>query len=158
VVTGEAGERIQAWRQRHDAYEAARIPPHTTPCYWATAFDLDALGRQVTHAFPKTIDLRLGEVREFGGEQGTFYVELLDTARLDAARLRLYDGTHLDMGAFTPWPWHITCVRDTRGRDVDALRTAAAGLNPGDQWRLERIACLELRGSRYEPVACWDLR
>ena len=35
VVTGEAGVRIQTWRERHDPEQARRLPPHTTLCYWA---------------------------------------------------------------------------------------------------------------------------
>jgi hypothetical protein len=157
VVNGEAGERIQAWRLQHDPREAARIPPHTTLCYWATGLDVDDLGLQVCHAFPAAIPIGLGEVAEFEDEQGTFYVKMLQTSALDAARRRLYDATHLDMGPAREWPWHVTCVRNTNGRDRRTLRSAAATLAPGDTWLLDEVACLELRGDRYETVRSWRL-
>lgn len=157
VVTGEPGERVQAWREQHDPREAGRIPPHTTLCYWANDFDLVALGQQVRHAFPAAVPVALGGVHEFNGEQGTFYVQLLEAAGLDDARSRLYDGSHLDMGPAREWTWHITCVRDSSGRDLESLRATAAQLHPGEAWLVNRVACLELRGERYEPVATWDL-
>ena len=33
VVTGDPGERIQQWREKHDPDQAHRLPPHTTLCY-----------------------------------------------------------------------------------------------------------------------------
>ena len=93
VVTGEVGARIQAWRERHDPEQAARLPPHTTLCYWAPVVEPELLERQVRHAFDRPVAVRLGSVHEFDNQDHTFYVEVLDTADLDAARARLYDGT-----------------------------------------------------------------
>ena len=97
VVTGELGERIQAWRQRYDPEQARRLPPHATLCYWAPTVEPDLLERQVRHAFDRPISVRLGGVHEFGNQDHTFYVSVEETAALDAARLRLYDGTHLEL-------------------------------------------------------------
>jgi len=155
VVDGEPGAKIQSWRSENDPDQASRIPPHTTLCYWATGLDLPALELQVRHAFPERISVELGGIREFPGSEGAFYIELLRTAQLDAARSRLYDGRHLDLGQPGEWPWHITCVRYPGGRDLTCLREAAKSLSPGKEWEISQIACLELRGDRYEPVATW---
>src|SRR3954464_9676265 len=80
VVTGEVGARIQAWRERHDPEQARRLPPHTTLCYWAPVVEPDLLERQVRHAFDRPVAVRLGSVHEFGNQDHTFYLEVLDTA------------------------------------------------------------------------------
>jgi len=159
VVTGEPGARIQAWRTVHDPEQARRLPPHATLCYWAPALPPDdpALGAQVRHAFAEPVVVRLGRVREFGNPDGTFYVEVRDTAPLDAARRRLYDGTHLALPGTPDWEWHVTCVRSSRGRDLAALRAAAGELAVDADWPIETIAYLELRGERYESLAEWHL-
>ena len=72
VVTGEVGRRIQAWRERYDAAQAARLPPHATLCYWADVEPDAALEAQVRHAFPGPLAVRLGRVREFENEEHTF--------------------------------------------------------------------------------------
>ena len=56
-----------------------------------------------------------------------------------------------------PGTWHITCVRYTRGQDVDRLMAQVAELPVDTPWRIARIAHLELRGDRYEPLAEWTL-
>lgn len=155
VVTGDASDRIQQWRQAHDPKQARRLPPHVTLCYWAPNDGLDALERQVRYAFADPVIVRLGSVREFDNKEHTFYVEVNDTASLDAARLRLYDGTHRDLPPLREWTWHVTCVRDSRTRDLDELRHAAHGLCLDAEWYIDTVACLELRGDAYEPVATW---
>lgn len=157
VVTGEPGARIGAWRAEHDPEQAGRIPPHATLCYWAPAVPADdpGLDAQVRHAFAEPVVVRLGGVREFGNREGTFYVAVRDTAALDAARRRLYDGTHLALPGRPDWEWHVTCVRSARGRDRAALRAAAAELVLDAAWAIARVALLELRGERYESLAEW---
>lgn len=157
VVTGEPGERIQAWREMHDAIQARRLPPHTTLCYWVDKIDVDALGAQVRHAFAEPVTVRLGSVHEFDNDQHTFYVEVSDTGTLDTVRQRLYDGTHVQLIGLKEWTWHITCVRDSRDRDLDRLREHAKELVIDAAWPVSEIACLELRGDRYEPVASWQV-
>lgn len=157
MVDGEAGERIQQWRLEHDPLQAARIPPHATLCYWATGIDIKRLGAQVRHAFPSAPTVRLTPVREFADAQGTFYVGIEEATGLDECRRRLYDGTFASLGDLKEWPWHITCVRDSRNRNVEGIRSAAATLDAGSEWRVRRIACLELRGEQYEPVETWEI-
>ena len=86
-----------ALARAHDPEQASRLPPHTTLCYWAPTVEPELLERQVRHAFDRPISVRLGSVHEFGNADQTFYVEVLETAALDAARARLYDGTHLEL-------------------------------------------------------------
>lgn len=156
-VTGEIGERIQAWRLAHDPAQARRLPPHATLCYWAPTVAPALLEAQVRHAFAAPVAVRLGGVREFANRELTLYVEVRETATLDAARARLYDGTHLALPGRPDWTWHVTCVRSTRGRDPAALRDAARELAFDAPWRLETVAYLELRGDRYEPLAEWRI-
>jgi hypothetical protein len=157
VVTGEPGRRIQTWRELHDPEQARRLPPHTTLCYWAPTVEPELLERQVRHAFDRPVSVRLGSVHEFGNPDHTFYVDVLDTAGLDAARVRLYDGTYRALPRRPDWTWHVTCVRYGRDRDLDALRRAAAELNLDMPWQIERVAYLELREDHYESVAEWDV-
>jgi hypothetical protein len=157
VVTGEAGDRIQRWREVHDAEQASRLPPHTTLCYWTPQIEPDLLGRQVRHAFAKPVTVKLSEVREFDNDQHTFYVELLNTTALNDARKRLYDGKHVALPGFREWEWHVTCVRESLGRDLVELRQLANGLRIDSQWRIDTVVYLELRGDRYEPLASWCL-
>jgi 2'-5' RNA ligase len=157
VVTGEAGRRIQAWREVHDPAQARRLPPHVTLCYWAPPDGVEVLGEQVLHAFAEPVTVRLGAMREFDDEEQTFYVEVLDTEPLDAARRRLYDGRHAQLPPLREWTWHVTCVRDARDRDAAALRRAAAELCVDGDWAIDTIACLELRSDRYEAVATWEV-
>ena len=158
VVTGAAGARIQAWRQEYDPAQARRLPPHTTLCYWAPTVEPELLERQVRRAFDRPVAVRLGGVHEFDNDERTFYVEVLETAALDAARVRLYDGAHLALPGRTDWTWHVTCVRSSRDRDdLDTLRLAASTLQLDTTWSVETIAYLELRGDRYEAIATWRI-
>jgi len=155
VVTGEAGARIQAWRERHDPEQARRLPPHATLCYWPPVVEPAVLEPQVRHAFDRPICVRLGAVHEFDNPDRTFYVEVQETAGLDAARARLYDGTHLQLPGRADWSWHVTCVRYGRMCDLDRLRRAAAELTLGIAWDIDTVAYLELRGGVYRPLATW---
>jgi 2'-5' RNA ligase len=157
VVTGEAGERIQAWREEHDAEQAGRLPPHTTLCYWAPNAPVETMERQVRHAFPTPISVRLGKVCEFKNDQHTFYVEVAGTEALEESRKALYDGAHVAFPTADGWTWHITCVRDSRDRDLDALREATKTLDLPYSWRVEKVAYLQLNGERYEELASWHL-
>lgn len=158
VVTGDAGVRIQAWRERYDPEQALRLPPHVTLCYWAPVADPALIERQVRHAFDRPVAVRLGGVQRFENDEGTFYAAVLETAALDRARERLYDGAHLQLPGRRTWSWHVTCVRDARGRDVAALWSAARDLRLDVLWPVETVAYLELRDDRYEPVATWSTR
>jgi hypothetical protein len=111
----------------------------------------------VQHAFAAPVTVRLGGVREFDNEQHTFYVAVEQTAALDAARTRLFDGAYLPLTGSDSWTWHVTCVRESHGRDLDALRTAAAALQLDAPWRVDIIACLELRDDVYISVASWSV-
>jgi hypothetical protein len=157
VVTGEAGDLIQAWRLRHDPVEAERLPPHTTLCYWAPTVDPEAIEKQLRHAFLQPIAVNVGPVKEFDNDQHTFYVEVSNTDALDEARRRFYDGKFLELPILTSWTWHITCVRDSRDRDLDYMRTAAGELVLPREWLVDTVSYLELRGKRYEQLACWRL-
>jgi hypothetical protein len=155
VVTGDVGARVQRWRERHDPDQARRLPPHTTLCYWPPTVEPSVLEAQVRHAFDRPITVRLGAVHEFDNDDHTFYVEVQETADLDAARNRLYDATHLEMPRRPDWTWHVTCVRYGKDGDLDALRRAASDLVLDAPWRIDTVAYLELRGGRYETVAEW---
>jgi hypothetical protein len=157
VVTDSAGAIIQAWREKHDSAQARRLPPHTTLCYWAPPAESPLLERQVRHAFADAVQVTLGRIREFENEEETFYVEVLDTNGLNRARKRLYDGTFLELPSRAEWTWHVTCVRDSRGRDKDALRLAAAELPPSMTWTIDTVAYMELRGDCYEPLAMYEV-
>ncbi len=156
-VTGPLSERVQAWRREHDPEQARRIPPHATLCYWAPVVEPELLERQVRHAFDRPVTARLGAVRQFDNRDRTFFVEVQETEQLDAARSRLYDGTHLQLPGEPNWTWHITCVRYTRGKDIDRLLQAAADLQLDDDWRIDTVTYMELRDKRYESIAEWDV-
>lgn len=156
-VTGEPGERIQAWRQLHDPQQACRLPPHATLCYWAPAVDPDIFHKQVRHAFDGPLTVRLGSVHAFDNPDHTFYIDVKDTQPLDAARQRLYDGTYLELPGRTDWTWHVTCVRKSRGRNLAELRAAATTLEIDMDWVVNTISYLELRGDHYETVTEWQV-
>ncbi len=160
LVTGDAGDRIQEWRLRHDPEQAQRIPPHATLCYWIPDdMDMTLLESQVRHAFSGPIPVRLGGVHEFDNVDRTFYIEVQDTDGLDEARERLFDASFVDLpGRDRHWTWHVTCVRKSIGRNVAALREAAAALALESEWVADTIACLELRGGRYDEIHAWNLR
>lgn len=157
VVTGAVGDAIQRWREDHDPEQARRIPPHTTLAYWAPTVDPASLDAQVHHAFPEPVRVRLGAAQTFANADRTIYLPVLDTAGLDAARVRLYDGTHLPLARDRDWEWHVTCVRYARDRDHEALLAAAALLPSEAPWSIETVAYMELRGGRYESLATWTV-
>lgn len=157
VVSGEAGQRIQSWREEYDPAQARRLPPHVTLCYWAGGLDAAALERQVRHAVDEPVAVQLGCAREFDNREHTIYIDVLDTAPLDEARRRLYDGVACTLPPLHPWTWHVTCVRDTRGRDLDSLRAAAKSLTINGAWAIDTVAWLELHGDRYESLATWTV-
>ena len=158
TVTGHLGAQIQAWRERHDAKHAGRLPPHLTLCYRPPNEPLDVLEAQVRHAFPNAVSVRLGGVFVLPHREAPLAVQVLETDALDAARRRLFDGTYTRMGGRDDWPWHITCVRYGHNRDREGLLAAAATeLAIDDPWTLSKVSYLELRERRYEPVTEWDL-
>lgn len=158
VVTGDPGRQIQAWRERHDPKQARRLPPHATLSYWVPPVPMHRLDEQVRHAFARPIAVRLGGVREFDNVDRTFFVDVLNTEALDAARERLFDGTYVDLPARDRhWTWHVTCVRNSVGRDLDALRAHAGDLALDAPWQIDTLACLELQGDRYQEIHRWAL-
>ena len=159
VIGGDLGERIQRWRLTHDARQAGRLPPHLTVCY-RPPVDIPAttLERQVRHAFPSPITVRLGAVFVLSHPEAPLVVSVHATENLDRARRRLFDGTHAPMGGREVWPWHITCVRYGAKRDREALLDRArTELALDDAWTIDALSYLELRDGRYEPVAVWGL-
>jgi hypothetical protein len=154
-VTAEVGRRIQAWREQHDPEQARRLPPHSTLCYWAPAVAADELERQVLHAFNEPVTVRLGCVKQADNDQATLYVEVCQAEALDGALRRLYDGTYVKLPPADHWRWHVTCVRDTRGRDMSALWSAARGLDPDCSWHVDKVSYLELTDDHYEEIASW---
>ncbi|MBV9580982.1 MAG: 2'-5' RNA ligase family protein [Chloroflexi bacterium] len=158
VVPGDLGAQIQAWRERHDARQATRLPPHLTVCYRPPTVPLEDIEAQVRHAFVAPVPVRLGPVFVLGHPEAPLAVSVHDTQQLDLARERLFDGTHMQMGGRHEWPWHITCIRYGAKRDRDELlHTAATELALDAPWLIDRISYLELRDGRYQPVAEWDL-
>ena len=158
VVTGPLGERIQAWRERHDSRHAVRLPPHLTVCYRPPEASLSAIECQVRHAFAESIPVRLGACFYLAHPESPLVVSVNDTEQLDAARQRLFDGTYVQMGGRHEWPWHITCIRYGYKRDRDALLSLAAEqLCIDAPWVIDRISYLESRNGRFQPLAEWDL-
>ena len=157
VVTGEAGERIQAWREQHDPEQARRLPPHVTLCYWVPDVSLEQLEQQIRHAFPSRVTVRLGPVREFDNDQHTFYVDVEGADALEECREALYDTTFVTLPQGESWTWHITCVRDSRGRNLEAIREAAKALELPYSWHVDKVSYLQLNGDAYEELASWQL-
>jgi 2'-5' RNA ligase len=158
-VDGELGERIQAWRLRHDPRYAAVMAPHLTLCYQPPRATCELIEAQVRHAFRAPLSVRLGAFGELGNRDCTLCLLVLETAELDAARARLFDGTYVQFEGYRQWRWHITCVRKGCGRDRAALVADAAQQLPfQDQpWTLSSVALLERGPERYEPLATWQL-
>ena len=159
VVSGVLGEHIQAWRARYDAKQAARLPPHLTVCYRPPVdAPLESLEAQVRHAFSAPVTVRLGPVFVLAHQEAPLAVSVHDTAALDAARVRLFDGRFVEMGGRHEWPWHITCIRYGHNRDREALlATAAAELSLDAPWVIDTITYLDLRKGKYEALAEWSL-
>jgi hypothetical protein len=128
-----------------------------TLCYWAPDEPIEAIGRQVHHAFPRPVLVRHDGVRQGDNDQGTLFVEVIDQAPLSDGLKRLYDGTHVIFPPLRDWLWHVTCVRDTRGRDVEALKRSAADLRIEVPWLFDTVSLMELRGEKYEAVETWRL-
>jgi hypothetical protein len=158
VVRGELGRRIQAWRERYDPKQAARLPPHLTVCYRPPEVPVELIEAQVRHAFGGPVAVHLGEVVVLARPEAPLAVSVRDTQVLDAARLKLFDGRFAQMGGRHEWPWHITCIRYGAARDRTALLAAAATeLALDTDWLIGSISYLELRDRRYELVAEWVL-
>lgn len=156
IVTGEVGDRIQRWRERHDPDQAQRYPPHTTLCYWVPD-DLEALDQQVKHAFPAPVEVRLGGPQIFDNTGRTLYVEILEHEALDAARDRLTDGAHLELPGREGWTWHVTCLRSTVDVAPEIIAEAERELQINTPWRVEELAYLVLNGDAYERRETWRL-
>lgn len=160
VVTGTIGERLQAWREEFDPAQAWRLPPHATLAYWAAVNPADEVrfDRQVRHAFPGPIPVRLGEANQFDNQDETFYVEVQETGALDAARARLFDGRHFTFPEQRhEWDWHVTVVRYGIKADLDLIRPHLDALRVHDTWMVDTIAWLELRDGRYHELRRWEL-
>ncbi len=159
VVSGSLGDHIQTWRERHDARHAARLPPHLTVCYRPPVeAPVEAIEAQVRHGFREAIAVRLGATFYLAHPESPLVVSVHGTEALDAARQRLFDGRHVQMGGRHEWPWHITCIRYGYKRDREALlATASEELAIDAPWLIDRISYLESRDGRYQAVAEWDL-
>src|SRR5262249_29823047 len=157
-MDGDMGERIQSWRATHDAWRAQLLPPHLTLCYRPPRAPLASIEAQIRYAFPEPVTVRLGGVTELPNRDRTLVVEILDADTLDQARKRLFDMTHVAMGGYREWPWHITWVRYGIKRDSAALLALAAeSLRFDAPWTIDTIHLMELRSGRYESVAEWRL-
>jgi 2'-5' RNA ligase len=158
VVDGAIGERIQVWREAHDAFRARLLPPHLTLCYRPPLAELDLIEAQVRHAFRAPIGVHIGGVAQLPNRDGTLVVRIEEAAELDDARRRLFDATHIAMGTMREWPWHITWIRYGNRCDSAAmLALAEDALRFNQPWTIETVSLLELRDRRYVPVAEWDL-
>lgn len=159
-VTGEIGDRIQVWRQKHDPEQARRLPPHATVLYWANIApeDEDALDGQIRHAFLQPIKVRLGGVHLFDNPDRTRYINVEDTETLNASRARLFDGTHLTLPEQrTVWDWHVTVVRYGRKREKELIDAPFPDIVLNDVWTIDTLLWLELRDGVYEEVRRWRL-
>lgn len=157
-VSGALGDLIQAWRVEHDPMQAARIPPHMTLCYWVPPeVDLADVGAQVRHAFTMPVPVRLGGVERLEGGDGSIVIGVCQTEALDAAWERLRDGTCSPLAMPARWRWHVTCVRSPEESQGPALLKLAERLSHLGPVEVTCIELLELRGSRYEPLALWTV-
>lgn len=160
-VTGEIGKHIQSWRQKYDPQQALRLPPHVTMLYWANLEDDQdmALDAQIRHAFSDPIQVRLTEVKQFLNPDQTRYIEVTETKELDAARARLFDGTHLTLPEQRQsWDWHVTVVRYAAKSDINTIEPGLSELDLEESWKLDTLLLLELRNGKYVEVTRWDLR
>jgi hypothetical protein len=159
VVPGAAGARIQTWREEHDPWRARLLPPHLTLCYRPPHAPLELIEAQVRHAFPTPVAVMLAGVAELPNRDRTLVVSLDNCEQLDLARRRLFDATHVAMGGYREWPWHVTWIRYGVKCDSAAkLALAADGLRFDEPWLIDIISLLELRDGRYSPVAEFELR
>jgi hypothetical protein len=116
------------------------------------------LGRQIWHAFPSPVRIRLGSVAQFGDGHRTLYVRALETEALDEARTRLFDGTHLAFPPLRPWPWHVSCLRNAAHAPFDLIDEARAALNFDVPIEVGAVEYRELQGRTYELIARWEAR
>ena len=159
VVPGQAGARIQEWRVAHDPRRARLLPPHVTLCYRPPYAPLELIEAQVRYAFPRPVSVRLGGVGELPNRDRTLVVHIDDAHELDAARKRLFDATHVEMGGYREWPWHVTWIRFGVKCDSSAkLALAEHALRFDEPWLIDTFSLLELRDGRYESVVDWPLR
>ena len=159
-VTGEVGDRLQKWRERHDPEQARRLPPHTTILYWANIDTADeaALSAQIAHAFPHAIDVTLGTVHTFANADSTYYVDVSQTDALNEARTRLFDRSRLTLPEQRQeWDWHVTVVRYGIRHDPAALAPYLPELTLNSTWHIDRLLWLELRDGIYHEVGRWEL-
>lgn len=157
-VTGEIGERIQTWREKHDPQQARRLPPHATMVYWANVEDSPALDAQVHHAFPGPIRVQLGEVHTFDNPDHTLYINVSDHQELDASRARVFDGSHFTFPEQRhEWDWHVTVVRYGIKADLDSIRPALPDLALHSTWTIDTLLWLELRDGVYREARRWEL-
>ena len=158
LVPGPAGERIQQWREAHDPWRARLIPPHLTLCYRPSYASPELIEAQVRYAFPAPVTVRLGGVGELPNRDRTLVVHIADAGELDEARRRLFDGTHVVMGGYREWPWHVTWIRyGVKCDSATKLALAEDALRFDQPWLIDAVSLLELRDGRYEQVADWLL-
>jgi hypothetical protein len=113
---------------------------------------------QVRLAFPRPVVVRLQGVAELPNRDHTLAIRVAEAAELDAARRRLFDATHLALGAFREWPWHITWIRyGIRCDSVAMLALAARELAIDESWSIDRVSLLERGESSYSQLAEWRL-
>jgi 2'-5' RNA ligase len=157
VVTGEAGARIQRWRERHDPEQARRYEPHVTLAYHVSVADLEGVGGRVQHAFGEPVEVTLGGVEVFDNPGRTAFVRVEEAGPLDHARKRLFDGRVVALPGAAEWRWHVTCIGSTADRSPELIEEARRELADLGRWRVSRVVLLELRGERYETLAEWDV-
>jgi hypothetical protein len=158
AVPGELGQRIQAWRERYDPVRARFLPPHLTLCYRPPHAPLASIERQVRHAFPEPVLVRVRGVAELPNRDLTLVVRILESDALDEARRRLFDTTYVALGGYRDWPWHITWLRYGINRDRAALLALAErALMLDEPWSIDTISLLERRETDYQVLADWRL-
>ncbi len=158
VVPGEVGQRLQAWRVRDDPVRARLLPPHLTLCYRPPNVAPAAIERQVRHAFPEPVLVRLRGFTELPNRDRTLAVGVVESTALDEARRRLFDARYVELGGYREWPWHITWVRYGVHRDRAALLGLAKREFPLDEpWLIDRVSLLERGETDYQVLADWPL-
>ncbi|MBV9354393.1 MAG: 2'-5' RNA ligase family protein [Chloroflexi bacterium] len=158
VVPGEVGQRLQAWRARDDPVRARLLPPHLTLCYRPPNAAPAAIERQVRHALPEPVLVRLRGFTELPNRDRTLAVRVVESDALDEARRRLFDARYIELGGYREWPWHITWVRYGINRDRGAMLCQANREFPLDEaWLIETVSLLERRETDYQVLADWQL-
>lgn len=158
-VTGTIGTRIQTWRKKYDPLQVLRLPPHATVLYWANLQDGEdaALDAQIRDAFHEPVDVRLTAVKQFPNPDETRYIEVMGTETLDAARARLFDGTHLVLPEQRKtWGWHVTAIRYGNKTDLSVIEPAISELDLNDIWTVDTLLLLELQNVTYHEVKRWN--